>query len=624
MIATATRELTYKAVPKARDANMAYRKDLWQWGASSPSNAAELLEASARDPLFFINAFLFTFDPRELGDETLPFITYEHQDHYIEEVERSIGKYNTISPKSRTQGATWIVLSILFRRWLLPQFKRQTFLVASRNDEMVDFSDNPDCLFWKLDFLFNHIPAWMRPAHKRTKKRLTNQDTGQLMSGTATTKDIARGGRRTAVYIDEFASFERGLDEDVLKAASFVSNSVIFSSTPNGNANAFAIIVKERKAKRIDLDWKDHPVQSIGRYQSVNGSIQFIDKEFWDNANMRQVRDMAPLFVDKHQEQDVSDDAPARLHYPFVTDDWPRAPYYDEMDLKMPSRRATKQELDIDFAESGGMFFESSVLQKCKEDAEKPYAVGDWDYEHGEFNARQGGRFKLWLNLEGGLRPPDDRTYVIGCDISTGSGASKSCMSVGDLKTKRKVAKFTTRDMRSGEFAEFVDSVGRWFSDENGRPAKIAWELQGPGGDFGMELQERSYPNLYYYVNKKGRRSEDPGWPSNDQAKMKVLEGYARALKNGDVINPDEAALEECQYYVYDEGGKVVWDGPKTDGSGEKGNHGDEAMADTLMCFLMRGEKAKKQKEARRIVPRNSMAFRNRWHEQQTTRRGRW
>ena len=64
-------------VPKTLRANLKWRKAIYRRIKDDPAFAEVIWEACARDPLFFINGFCWTYDPRRKPFSKLPFILYD-------------------------------------------------------------------------------------------------------------------------------------------------------------------------------------------------------------------------------------------------------------------------------------------------------------------------------------------------------------------------------------------------------------------------------------------------------------------------------------------------------------------------------------------------------------------
>ena len=249
----------YRQVPKGLLENLAYRKKLIRWGSKSKANAKTLYTACSRDLLFYVNTFVWTYDNRKLSTPRLPFITYPFQDEAFAALEEAIGQHDVLIDKSRDMGASWICVAVLEWLWHFRPFL--SFLFVSRKEHFVDKSGDPKSLFWKLDFIHENLPGWLMPAVHRIKLHKKNLDNGSTIDGESTNEDVARGDRRTAILLDEFASVKEGHQVDA--ATLSATNTRILNSTPKGIGNAFYDL-RQSGTPRLTLHWTQHPEK--GRY----------------------------------------------------------------------------------------------------------------------------------------------------------------------------------------------------------------------------------------------------------------------------------------------------------------------------------------------------------------------
>lgn len=525
-------------VPKDIDANLAFRADLIQQAATDVAFRRELWSMCARDLLFYVNFACWTFDPRK-RPSIIPFITWDYQDKGLERLFDSINSNDVLIEKSRDMGASWLILTVFQHSWQFLDLC--TFLMVSRNEDLVDKPDDPDSLFWKVDFLLEHQPKWMRPRLTRTSLKLLNEDTGSTIIGASTTSETSRGGRKTAILFDEFAAVTDGAA--MLSASRDNTNSRFFNSTPQGMGNAFYQLIQKGEIERLRFHWTQHPEKAAGLYRDKSGRE--------------------------------------------------RSPWYDLQCKRAGHAVEIAQELDIDYVGSGYQFYDAEAIRhhistySCD-----PYSIGDLAYsEHDcvpiEFRSHPKGTLKLWLNVHDGGRPPADGEYVIGADIATGTGASNSSLSIGNRITREKVGKYVTPNLRPEGLAKIAVALARWF---NG--AQIIPEATGPGRNFIDAVLETGYRNLWWKRNEESldkKQSMIPGWHATKSAKIALHGDYRKALGSSEVvpqlINRDMDALNECHNLVFTPAGGVehVSATNTIDPTGAKDNHSDTVTSDALM-----------------------------------------
>jgi len=527
----------YDLVPKDPKANLAFRKELIQMGSTDKKAAEELYIMCSRDILFYINAFCWTYDPR-VGDGTLPFLTYDFQNTALLEMEDAIGHRDIVIKKSRDMGASWMLLTVFEWRW---HFRNsQSFLLVSRNEDYVDKPGNPKSLFWKIDFIHKYLPGWMKPRITRTKLRLTNEDNGSTIDGESTTGDVARGDRRTAIGLDEFAAFDVDAGYRALASTRDATKCRVFNSTPSGTNNAFFDLATSETMQRVTLHWTQHPIKSAGSYKDSQGKT--------------------------------------------------RSPWYDEECKRCANPQEIAQELDIDFAGSDYQFFDVRMLDRLMEEtASPPLAIGE--LLHNQVNASiesfdpaPKGKLRLWVNPDAHGNLPTDRKYVIGADIAAGTGSSNSVLSIGDCRTGEKVGELVTPHLRPDQLATYAVALGRWFCGP-GKEALLIWEAPGPGRNYGDRILELGYKNIWYKKDQTGKQAKIPGWWPTKDEKRSLYSDYRTALSTSHFINRSMDALRECKEIVFAATGWITHSRSlrTIDPSGARENHGDRPTADALL-----------------------------------------
>jgi hypothetical protein len=597
-------------IPKEIKANLRWRRAVHERVREDPEYASVIVDACSRDPLFFLNGFGYTYDPRRQPFSKIPFILYPYQEQAILDLIRSFNSHDTLIEKSRDMGASWILCSAFYWAWRFR--KGLSFLLISRTEDYVDKAGNPKALFWKLDYLRENSPTWLQPVgfKKSQHRRLLhkeNPENGSVIDGESTTSDAGRGDRRTAIGLDEFAAVEQGAQ--VLAATRDATNSRIFNSTPKGINNAF-YDMGQTSIRKIRLHWSEHPLKSLGLYRTdSDGNLKVLDPEGYPEG-------YAPILDGKL-----------------------RSPWYDNECKRCASAQEIAQELDIDYLGSGRQYFHDSAVQDTiRKYARPPIAVGGLEHDVAtaepiSFRADKSGRLELWCMLDKDGNPPRDHKYVIGCDISAGTGASNSCAQIWDATTKEKVGQYTNPNIRPEAFAKQCIALARWFHfapevirkredivPEGGSAgAFLIWESNGPGRAFGSVVMELGYGNIYLRQRDEaisGKVSDIPGWASTKDTKTAIMESYRAAVEKGECINCSKEALDETLEYVWGADGSIIHARSvnKGDPSGAKSNHGDRVMADAL-AWKGLGARLQKPVVETRKIPIGSLAWRNQQRE---------
>lgn len=595
-------------VPKNIRLNAALRRDLLWRGGHSASAARQILDMCSKDILFWVNMFCYTYDPR-LPSSVVPFITYQYQDRAMLELADAIESGQDVGiKKSRDMGASWVNLTVFAWFWRFKPMK--SFLMVSRNEDLVDARGDPDSLFWKIDFLFQHQPKWLLPREVvRTSMHMECVDTGSVIDGQATTGDVGRGGRKTALLIDEFAAFETKAGYDVLSATRDTTRCRVFNSTPKGSANAFYDVIHKTAARIISMHWSEHPEKAKGLYSShrdeTTGRMVLDLKGDWKGVVEVRTKGEA-----KSRKVAFPED------YPFVLDGKTRSPWYDLQCTRCVSQSEIGQELDIDFLGSDYQFFDAVAIERYKDRwCREPEAVADVKMADGRLvmSPSPKGQMRIFDPLGRDYRPSAERRFVMGVDVAAGTGASNSTISVYDRQSKEKVAEYANPNVLPDDFGRVVVAVARWFND-----ARIVPDRSGPTGEVLVRrILAEGYTNIYVRRNHKkfgAPATDEPGVWLNPATRTQVLTQYRDAIGHCAVVNRSALAMDECLRFVCRMDGTVEHSASANakDPSGARANHGDMVIADALAALCL-GEAEDRDVPQETQVPYGSVAWRMRF-----------
>ena len=561
-------------VPKDVRENLRWRSAVHRRVMNDPSYADVIRDACSRDPLFFINGFVFTHDSRREPFTKLPFILYEYQEEAVLEILNAINNHDLLIEKSRDTGASWMNCTAIYWCWA---FKSGlSFLLGSRVEDDVDRAGNPKCLFYKLDFILDNLPVWMKPAgYNRNEHRrhlhIGNPETGSSIDGEATTIDFARGARCTAILLDEFATVPDG--QRILTATRDVTKCRLFNSTPKGTNNAFY----EKSIgtiKKLRIHWSKHPLKAAGLYETgSDGNVNVLDLTGYPDS------------------------------YSPILDGKLRSPWYDNECERAGSAQEIAQELDIDYLGSGFQYFNAALVhESIRKYARPPMLIGELEYDETtgdpiRFREDENGNLRLWFLLDKDGKPPIDFRTVLGIDVSAGTGASNSCAEGWKAIMCEKILEYVNPFIRPEAFAKQAVAIARWL---NG--AEMIWESGGPGRQFGSRVMELGYGNVYLRRNDasiSGKVSDIPGFASTKDTKLVLMGDYRAGIEKGNAVNRSKEALEECLEYIFDPNGGVIHARSvnKTDPSGAKSNHGDRCVGDALAYKLLNERKSSPVKQ---------------------------
>jgi hypothetical protein len=254
--------------------------------------------------------------------------------------------------------------------------------------------------------------------------------------------------------------------------------------------------------------------------------------------------------------------------------------------------------LDIDPQGAAAQFFDSQMIRARKEEyAIPPLWEGDLHYDRDTGKPIQlietaGGRLKLWVTPNVHGKPPKG-VYVISADIATGSGATPTCFSIANCETGEKIGEYVNAHIDPISAAPYFVALGWLFQTDQGEPAKLIWEIPGPGQAFGKKIAELGYRAVYFRTNEfaivNQAPSQMPGWVNTTTHRLVLLEEYKAALSMRQFINRSYKAMEETLSFVY-VGGSVEHDGLKNEDNpaDQRECHGDRVIADALAWKIIK------------------------------------
>lgn len=577
-------------------ANLLYRRALNEWANQATENQQVLMDACRNDVLFWMNTFVWLYEPRTRYDnagrrlpEIFPMIVWDHQVPVVEALDNDFGRRDICVSKSRGEGMSWLSILMFMHRWcFVPNSK---FGMASYNEDMMDNRENPDSLFWKVDFTVKHLPLWMSGAPEIDWKRnigrhtLINNRNGSIITGYASTAELASGSRSQVFLVDELAKWKRPNDRSAIISIQQTTFSRLVVSTPLGPEGAYYEMMHEPGANltKLHLNWKQNPTRNQFLYKVVSGKPVAMTPDGLSPETTANWEALRKTLTERG----------------FSIEGTVRSPWYDAECLRpLATPRSIAQELDEDFGGSISRFFTMEAIDRqLQKHARKPNKVGrlklDRIYHAPVWIDDPIGELRLWFEMPVHGSPPPDH-YVIGVDLSAGAGGthtSNSSASVVRRNGGRKVAELVSSTTKPEDFCDLVITLANWFS-YYGEPAFVIWDDGGPAGaQFRQRMMATQFRNFYKQaelaVIKSKKRVGKPGFHFSPQAKAMVLGALDQAYQHEFFINPSKEALEEAKQYIRQAGGRIVHVGSTVadDPSAAGDAHGDRVIADALANF---------------------------------------
>ena len=434
--------------PRTLDGNIDFRISLTEKCKKDRELAEDVWKYCALNLIFWVEVFCWTKDPRRKPD-ILPFICFDaYQEETLREIERAINNQeDELFDKSRDMGLSWMVLYVFQHKWLFEA--GSDFKLGSRKEEYVDKPGDIDTLFEKLRFNLRLQPTFIIPPGFKWDKhstymKLINPVNGNNMIGESANVNFGTGGRKKAIFMDEFSKWDRGIDNGAWTSTADVSKCRIPVSTPFGSAGKFAMLAEgtQEKVKRYSIHWTLHPAKASGCYYYNLGEKIEIDL----SDNPRRAFELWKQGVEV------------------------RSPWYD-IECERRSKQDIAQELDIDYLSSGRPYFDLKELSLQKAWPEFKFKTVADVLPYGKYISvdlvdidnrieERSSRYP-WLRVY--ERPDEFLEYIIACDSSEGLAKGDESFLVVREKISRNVVACANGLWKPEEFAQKTFLVEKYF-----------------------------------------------------------------------------------------------------------------------------------------------------------------
>jgi len=253
------------------------RIELWSECQRNPEARSYALSVASDRPIWFIDNWIWTHDPRNAGTELptkVPFVLRPKQRELVEWLQGLLeDTANGLIEKSRDEGGSFVCLAFGLHHWLFRDGFSMS--VGSRKLELVDEKGDLDALIPKVRFMLYNLPSWMRPDgfvpdQHDNFTRLINPETDARITGEAG-ENMGRGGRSTFYLIDEWAFVKQ---QQAVNAA-VVDNAKVHCklSTPSGQGGKMQQEKRSGRYRVFTLHWKDNPVKNFTAVVEGEGTI---------------------------------------------------------------------------------------------------------------------------------------------------------------------------------------------------------------------------------------------------------------------------------------------------------------------------------------------------------------
>jgi len=640
-----TPELFLKAFPKDLKENIEKRQELHSYLATDKDAQKVYLEMCFAKPQIAFNSAFWVYDADSLpGYRNRPFILREpKQVLFVDRIKDAIdSQHDLVADKSRKEGATEIICKMYTLYWWLSPLT--SFLVGSRKEDLVDQSVEikegiivgpHQCLFHKILYAINTLPAWVKINFMKKHKFLQNLDNGAMIEGEATNESFGAGNRAVSVLVDEVARIEPQIAQNIIDNIRETSKCCIYNSTHFkwGAGHPYAKLLRSNKIEVVTLGFEDNPEKNQGLYCSPSaGIIQIKDIDYYrKRCNLfNNIESMQLIAVDPIKEELREYD----IH--FVADGGElnfgrdRSIWFDAEEIRSQSKMDIAQNILRVPQGSADMFFNPEIVHRLRSTyLVRPQYKGQLKFDiiknkvtNIQFTTITPEKlFYWWGKLDGNFKPDITHNYIVACDISRGTGASNSVLAVCNVNTQEILGLYANPYIDVSDFAELAIATCKWLGN-----AYLIWEANGPGDTFDKRITKYGYNRVYINRNErslKHGRSMYRGWrstPGQNGSKMDMLTQLDAALTESlkdtrlyrYLILHDEATMNELEDYMFDVHKIDVRASNSLDETtGAEYAHGDRVIAVGL-CVLAMNEAHPADLRQTKIPPVNSFEHRYR------------
>lgn len=640
-------------IPKNLDENLAYRVELHDWLSKDTGAQKDYIALMLNYPVVAFDTLFWTLDTRKknVAARNCQFVLRPQQEAVINLLKDCVdqkfpaGENDLAIDKSREEGATELLMKYAT---LLTMFVPNTvIIIGSRSEDLVDKTGGRGTLFTKIDYAIQHLPQWLtKKLHwDRVFKTLINKDIDSVIEGEATGESFGAGKRSTFLILDEFGRVLPNLASAIADTVADITPCVVYNSTHfYGAGHPFCKLIRSGNIHVVKLPWWENPEKNPGLYKSPKeGLIELVDKKYYFDKWPELFKNMGSSFkILDYEALGIEDKPNFKADGCLEISGEIRSPWHDAQEKRRTSRDLAMN-IWMNPEGASDMFFDSFVNNKIRSKfVTKPVRIGDFELEEPEdrytkikkanFVESKSPKFQWWGELKvsnGELRPNQLHNYIIGCDISFGTGASNSTAMILDANNRELVGEYVTSTLSPEHFADMVSSLAMWVGGANEKPF-IIWERNGGQGiNFGRRIIANGFLNVYTKTNetsKTRKRAKTYGWDSTGGAngtKQDLLTRLQIALKAGLEEKPDRTyirifsaeVVNELDSYMFFTSGEVDAGELVEENTGARARHGDRIIGLGL-CVLALQDQPKATNVRKASPPFGSFAWRQNQRKQ--------
>lgn len=498
-----------------------------------------------KSPYYFMDKYCFIEIPN-VG--IVPFAPYYFQSELMKEIN---SLKLVVYLKTRQCGIS--TLMSLYCLWRCLFRTSETIDVVSvKKSKAQDFVT-------KMKVSLALLPSFLKiPITEENKTRIKFINGSSITSESAT-ETAGRGDALSFVVLDEVAHYRTdSLTRKILSAVTMTlgrtGGTLALISTPNGVAGQGAYYFEQVSQlqtsgntpteKLVEVNWYEVPdIENVRPYRGFNNKLkEYIARDYYGNAQVK--KEMRAFFKEVETK--------------WQENEWLAAQH------KLLGDTLFRQEVYHDFVIMGNSVFSSDKMENVQKRYKDPIFKDLLPNKEGM--AVKG----LWI----WKKPEKGHKYIIGVDISTGTGKDSSCMQVFDIYEYEQVAEFKAF-ISTTDFPRVIKNTARYYNN-----AFLIIECNSIGeavfnGVFYDQLDP--YYNLFKVKISKNGIQRYTGWLTDPKTRPLITNEFI------DWINVEERwnRLKIYSSRLMTEMSTWVW------GSGGKPDHVEGAFDDSIIAFSL-------------------------------------
>ena len=412
----------------------------------------------------------------------------------------------------------------------------------------------------KMNPTLKRLPEFLKTPIESNNQQEVSWINGSTIISESQSENAGRSDSLSLLVLDEVAHYKsdrmvRGIIGAAGPTLSRTGGSLFMISTPNGTSGSGAYyfeqveqakIMPSNDTKLITVDyWEVPDVPNVpGPKKGFNNDLKkYIEKDYYFK---KEIKEEANNFF-----------------MPIAEKKWRANPWLKEQ-YDLLQEILYKQEILHNFIVSGSSVFNDEVLEKMRDKIKDPIEkdkIGNFSFKD----------FWIWK------KPTPNHRYIMGIDVSTGTGSDFGAIQVFDVGEYEQAAEYKGM-MSTKMFARFVKLVAKYYNE-----AYVVIECNSIGEAIFNDVYYHDtdpYNNVYKQKKTKNNVTRMTGW---------ITDVKTRKLMTNELIDwfVVDSLWEEMKVYskrLYLEMTTFVWTGLKPEHA--EGAHDDALIALGLAIYL--------------------------------------